>query len=643
MDWITCNPAGEGGGVVAEAVVGEFGGVVIVLGAEAEGEGVGLGAGLDDGVAVGVVFVMGNHGSIGIHKVGDVTVGVAEGEGVGGGKAGLEEAADAAGALEGLGEVEAPEVGSSDGAGATCQEKVGLGNVGVWSAGGEGGLAFLEEVPAIIEIGAALDVVPRRVAQIITPDELATGDAATLVVIHILDKGGAEVGRGGTGFDEAVLGVPDVNPIAVSGHIAVGVVGEGGGVGGDGGVLVEGVGGVVVGEAVFDGLLAVADGVVGVGVGVGTHSRIDKFGANIVGKGIRGQGRIGGVETLGAATDRIIFVGEGGDDVGAESVGDEGFVVAEGVVFVGDGGAGGGGVAGEEVGAGEVGVGEDVGGGVHGGDDGGEAARRVVSIHDIVTFAKGNAGFASEGVVGAGEGGAVGEVFGEERSGGVGVGAGAEDVGDGEGAAEAVVGVGDVGGGVGVGDGEELAEGVVGVVGGDAAGPEAFGEAAGGIILIGRSEAVGVELVGEEAGGFVVEPAGGVGVGVGVAPGVEGGEAAVVVVDVADGISGPPGVGGAALDVVPSRVAQIITPDELAAGDAATLVVIHILDKGGAEVGRGGTGFDEAVLGVPDVSPNGLIFNVHELPIPLCPLIAPFCLTPFHTNVLIAAWIMYEI
>ena len=49
------------------------------------------------------------------------------------------------------------------------------------------------------------------------------------------------------------------------------------------------------------------------------------------------------------------------------------------------------------------------------------------------------------------------------------------------------------------------------------------------------------------------------------------------------------------------------------------------------------------VLGVPDVSPNGLIFNVHELPIPLCPLIAPFCLTPFHTNVLIAAWIMYEI
>ena len=104
--------------------------------------------------------------------------------------------------------------------------------------------------------------------------------------------------------------------------------------------------------------LAVADGVVGVGVGVGAHSRIDKFGANIVGKGIRGQGRIGGVETLGAAGEGIIGVGEGGDDVGAEGVGDEVFVVAEGFVFVGDGGAGEGGVVGEEVGAGEVGVGE---------------------------------------------------------------------------------------------------------------------------------------------------------------------------------------------------------------------------------------------------------------------------------------------
>lgn len=114
--------------------------------------------------------------------------------------------------MEGLGEVEAPKVSGGDGAGDTCQEKVGLGNVGMWSAGGEGGLAFLKEVPAIVEVGAALDVVPGRVAQIITPDELAAGDAATLVVIHILDKGGAEVGRGGTGFDEAVLGVPDVSP-----------------------------------------------------------------------------------------------------------------------------------------------------------------------------------------------------------------------------------------------------------------------------------------------------------------------------------------------------------------------------------------------------------------------------------------------
>jgi len=238
--------------------------------------------------------------------------------------------ADAAGALEGLGEIEAPEVGGGDGTGDTCQEKVGLGNVGVRGTGGEGGLAFLKEVPAIVEVGAALDVVPSRVAQIITPDELAAGDATALGVIHILDEGGAEVGRGGTGFDEAVLGVPDVSPIAVSSHVTVGVVGEGGGVGGDGGVLVEGVGGVEVGEAVFDGLLAVADGVVGVGVGVGTHSRIDKFGANIVGKGVRGQGRIGGVETLGATGEFVVGIGEGGDDVGAEGVGDEGGAAVHG-------------------------------------------------------------------------------------------------------------------------------------------------------------------------------------------------------------------------------------------------------------------------------------------------------------------------
>ncbi len=62
--------------------------------------------------------------------------------------------------------------------------------------------------------------------------------------------------------------------------------------------------------------------------------------------------------------------------------------------------------------------------------------------------------------IGAVEGGSVGEVFGEEGCGGVFVGAGAENIGDGELASEAVVGEGDIGGGIGVVDGDELAEGV---------------------------------------------------------------------------------------------------------------------------------------------------------------------------------------
>ena len=53
----------------------------------------------------------------------------------------------------------------------------------------------------------------------------------------------------------------------------------------------------------------------------------------------------------------------------------------------------------------------------------------------------------------------------EEVQGVVDVGEGAEDVGDGELSAEAVVGEGDVGGGIRVVDGDELAEGVSGVCG----------------------------------------------------------------------------------------------------------------------------------------------------------------------------------
>ena len=91
----------------------------------------------------------------------------------------------------------------------------------------------------------------------------------------------------------------------------------------------------------------------------------------------------------------------------------------------------------EEGGVGDVGVGE---GGAVGDGDGGEAAELVVAITDGVIGAEGDAGGAAVGVVGADEGGAVGVAFFEEVQGVVDVGAGAEDVGDGELTSEAVVG-----------------------------------------------------------------------------------------------------------------------------------------------------------------------------------------------------------
>ena len=91
--------------------------------------------------------------------------------------------------------------------------------------------------------------------------------------------------------------------------------------------------------------------------------------------------------------------------------------------------------------------------------------------------------------------------FFEEVGGGVEVGAGAEDVGDGELAALAVVGEGDVGGGVGVVDGKELSEGVVGVGGFAAAGPGALGEAAVGVAGPAMGSADDVELGGGDGQG----------------------------------------------------------------------------------------------------------------------------------------------
>ena len=416
-----------------------------------------MGAGLNTSTTKSIIHIVSNTGGLFICQLCDIAMDVVETEGVRATMALHNETADAADAVEGDGKVKAPDVFGGDGAVNAGQGEVGMGNVGMRGARENGGLLFLEEVPVIVAESAALDIIPSRFAEIVVPCKLAAGDASALGVVHVLDKGRVEIGDEGQDFDEAVLGVPCVAPCAVGSHIAVGVVGEGGGVAGggvEGGVLVEFVGCVEIGDAVFGGGGAVADGVVGVGIGVGAHFGGNEFGADIISEEV---GNSAVVDALGAAAEGVVGVGEGGDDVGEPGVGDEGLDVAEGFVFVGDGEAEVVGVAGEEGGVGQVGIGEC--GTVGDGDDG-EAAIFVVAVADGVVGAEGDAGGATVGVVGADEGGAVGVAFFEEVGGGIDVGASAEDVGDGELAAEAVVGEGNVGGGVGVVDGHELAEGV---------------------------------------------------------------------------------------------------------------------------------------------------------------------------------------
>ena len=101
--------------VVAQAVVEEGGIGVLEFGAEAEGTG--GGALLGDDVAEGVVFAeAGRGGSGGLGPGGDIAVAVEgrmeDGRAGGGGQsADGKKTADAAGALEGAGEIEAPEIG----------------------------------------------------------------------------------------------------------------------------------------------------------------------------------------------------------------------------------------------------------------------------------------------------------------------------------------------------------------------------------------------------------------------------------------------------------------------------------------------------------------------------------------------------
>jgi len=81
------------------------------FGTESERIGVRLVAGLGEKIAEGVVVVLGNDIAVGVHQTRHVAVGVVEGELRTAAPNMAEEPADAAGALDGSGEIEAPEVG----------------------------------------------------------------------------------------------------------------------------------------------------------------------------------------------------------------------------------------------------------------------------------------------------------------------------------------------------------------------------------------------------------------------------------------------------------------------------------------------------------------------------------------------------
>ena len=109
FDRIAGQPAAEAGGVVAVAVVERIGFGVVVFGGEAEGGWMGCGG--DQKFAEGGIVVMGEDGTGRGDVFGDVSVGVVGR--VGSSRLGIrhgEEAADAAGTLEGPGQVETPEV-----------------------------------------------------------------------------------------------------------------------------------------------------------------------------------------------------------------------------------------------------------------------------------------------------------------------------------------------------------------------------------------------------------------------------------------------------------------------------------------------------------------------------------------------------
>src|SRR5690606_5887606 len=96
---------------IAVVVASRFG--VDAFGGEPEFEVPDEGAGLEEGAAEGVVAVVGDDGAGGVYVLCNVPVAVGEGViGTGADEVDGEVAADAAGALECAGEVQAPEVGA---------------------------------------------------------------------------------------------------------------------------------------------------------------------------------------------------------------------------------------------------------------------------------------------------------------------------------------------------------------------------------------------------------------------------------------------------------------------------------------------------------------------------------------------------
>ena len=310
-------------------------------------------------------------------------------------------------------------------------------------------------------------------------DELEVG-GQSLVVIDLLLHPSAHVvilklqtvsALGG--LDHAVFAVPDLYPTGCRihgpvGHGAVEVIG-GDHLGlplGHGGVLVELVGGVGPGYAGLVGGDAVADGVVGVGVGVRcvhVGHRARDFGAVVVGVGDDVGRRVGGAGAGhgGSPADSVIRIAVGGDRT-ILHLGDE---VAVCLIGPGRGDAVGAGHLRDQVAVGQAGVVEIPGGSA----DLVQAAMHVVTIAVVGNAVNGQAEFPA---LHAGSRSAAGQRFVVQAHDGlgdvlelgiVGEGAGADDIRDRGRLARAGVGIGDIRRIIGIVDADEFAGG--GVVG----------------------------------------------------------------------------------------------------------------------------------------------------------------------------------